>query len=141
MRKRAKTPNPLPVIFSIKAGSRLNHEIASTLRTTLQNGNIEMLINEIEAKDLLSDKKSYLNASIEDRVAMELPFLQTTLLVNELVNLEYEIVGGFIKIKEKSGKRKDRYSSIAFCNYLAKILEGENLTIDEYDDDDELVYF
>jgi hypothetical protein len=95
----------------------------------------------MEAKDSLSDKKHYQNASIEDKVSMEIPYLQTTLLVNELVNLEHDIVGGYVKIKEKSGKRKDRYSSLGYANYLAKILEGENLQQDEYDIDDDLVYF
>jgi hypothetical protein len=127
MRARAKTQNPLPVVFSIKANSRINHEIATSLRSNLQSSNIELLINEIEAKDNLSDKKNYLDSSIEDKVLMELPYVQTTLLVNELVNLEHQIVGGYIKITEKSGKRKDRYSSLGFANYLAKILEGENL--------------
>lgn len=142
MKARAKSPNPLPVVFSIKAGNKLNHEIATTMRTTLQNSNIELLINEIEAKDLLSEKKYYQNASIEEKVKLELPFIQTTLLLNELVNLEHEIVGGFIKIKEKAGKRKDRYSSLSYCNYLAKLLESENLQQDEYDlEDDDLVYF
>jgi hypothetical protein len=142
MKKRAKSPNPLPVVFSIKAGNKLNHEIASALRVNLQNSNIELLINEIEAKELLSEKKSFQNASVEDKAAMVQPFVQATLLVNELVNLEHDIVGGYIKIKEKSGKRKDRYSSLAYCNYLAKILEGENLQVeDHYDDDDDLVYF
>jgi hypothetical protein len=141
MKARAKTQNPLPVIFSIKAVNKLNHEIATSLRVNLQSSNIELLISEMEAKDSLSDKKHYQNASIEDRVSMELAYVQTTLLVNELVNLEHDIVGGYVKIKEKSGKRKDRYSSLGFANYLAKILEGENLQQDEYDIDDDLVYF
>lgn len=141
MKARAKTQNPLPVIFSIKAGNKLNHEIATSLRVNLQSSNIELLISEMEAKDSLSDKKHYQNASVEDRVSMELAYVQTTLLVNELVNLEHDIVGGYVKIKEKSGKRKDRYSSLGFANYLAKILEGENLQQDEYDIDDDLVYF
>lgn len=141
MKSRAKTPNPLPVVFSIKAGSRLNHEIATSLRVNLQSSNIDLMISEIEAKDLLSDKKYYQQASIEDKVQMELPFLQTTLLVNELVNLEHDIVGGYVKIKEKSGKRKDRYSSLGFANYLAKVLESENLQVEEFDPDDEVIYF
>lgn len=142
MKARAKTPNPLPVVFSIKAGNRLNHEIATSLRVNLQSSNIELLVSEIEARDILSDKKFFIDASPEERANIIQPYLQTTLLVNELVNLEHEIVGGFVKIKEKSGKRKDRYSSLGFANYLAKILEGENLQQqDNYDFDDDLVYF
>lgn len=141
MRKRAKTPNPLPVVFSIKGNTKLNHEIASALRVNLQSSNIELLISEIEGSDFLSDKSSYKNADIEDKVRMKTPYIQTTLLVNELVNLNHEIVGGFIKIKEKSGKRKDRYSSLAYGNYLARHLESERLTKNNYDEDDDLVYF
>jgi len=140
MRQRAKTPNPLPVILSIKAGSRLNHEIATSLRVNLQNSNIELPINDLEAKELLSEKKFYENASIEKKAKYINPYLQTTILVNELVNLDHEIVGGFIKVKEKNGKRKDRYSSLSFANYLAKLLEAENLTNDnEWDLDREYV--
>lgn len=141
MRDRAKTQNPLPVIFSIKAGNRLNHEIASSLRVNLQNSNIELLIAESDARELLSDKKDFQTKSAEGRAAMIMPYAQTTSLVNELVNLEYEIVGGFIKIREKSGKRKDRYSSLAYANYLAKVLEQDLLQHTEDDPDDELVYF
>lgn len=142
MKDRAKSPNPLPVIFSIKAGNKLNHEIATSLRGVLQSSYIELLINEIEAKDMLMDKKYYNEASLEDKVLYERPFIQTTLLVNELVNLEYEVIGGYIKVKEKSGKRKDRYSSLAFANYLAKYLEDKNLhNNNSYDPDDPIVYF
>lgn len=133
MKKRAKTQNPLPVVFSIKADRKLNHEIATTLRSNFQSGNIELLVNEIEARDMLSDKKWYKDASVEQKVDYEMPFVQTTLLVNELVNLEHEISGGLIKVKEKSGKRKDRYSSLGFANYLAKTLEDKNLSNTEAD--------
>jgi len=47
------------------------------------------------------------------------------MLVNELVNLEYEIRNGFVKIKEQSGNRKDRYSSLSYVNYYARILESD----------------
>lgn len=141
MKKRARTPNPLPVIFSIKAGNRLNHEIATSLRVDFQNGNIELLINEMEGRELLSkNNKKYDNLSPEEKVKLEVPFVQTTLLMNELVNLEHEIVGGFVKVKEKSGKRKDRFSSLSYANFLAKLLE-QDLHEYEENDNDPLVYF
>ncbi|WP_039230813.1 terminase large subunit domain-containing protein [Clostridium haemolyticum] len=140
MKKRALSPNPLPVVFSIKAGQRLNHELATALRTDLQQGNIELLINELEAKDMLSEKKEYEKLPPEEKSKILTPFLQTTALLNELVNLEFDIVGGYIKVKEKSGKRKDRYSSIAFANYLGRLLEKELYDEDE-EDDDPLVYY
>ena len=56
-----------------------------------------------------------------------MPYIQTTLLVYELINLEYEIKGVNIKIKEKSGMRKDRYSSLAY-NYWVQCQLERDLT-------------
>lgn len=46
-------------------------------------------------------------------------------MVNEIINLEWDASGGNIRISEKGANRKDRYSSIAYANYLAKIIEHE----------------
>ncbi|WAX16605.1 hypothetical protein LC76P1_00168 [Lysinibacillus phage LC76P1] len=128
MKARAKGANPLPVVFSIKAGSKINHEVASSLRVNLQNSNIELPYNEQEAREDLSEKDWYAKANSTKKSEYLLPYHQTTALVNELVNLDFEVVGGFIKVKEGSTKRKDRYSSIGYANYLAKILEAERLS-------------
>ena len=52
-------------------------------------------------------------------------YIHTTLLVNELVNLEYETKNNVIRVKEKSGMRKDRYSSLSYNIYVAKTIERE----------------
>ena len=57
---------------------------------------------------------------------MSLPYLQTTLMINELINLEHEIKGTNIKITERPGMRKDRYSSIAY-NYWCMTQIARNL--------------
>ena len=55
------------------------------------------------------------------------PYLQTTLLINEMINLEWSLNGGHIKVFEKGGSRKDRYSSCSYANYLADIIEKEEM--------------
>lgn len=52
-----------------------------------------------------------------------MPYIQTALLVNELVNLKYETNGSLIKIMERGNERKDRYSALAYGNYFATELE------------------
>jgi hypothetical protein len=52
-----------------------------------------------------------------------MPYIQTSLLINELVNLEYTSQGTEIKIKETGSNRKDRYSSLAYGNQIANELE------------------
>ena len=52
-----------------------------------------------------------------------MPYIQTKLLIMELVNLEYITQGNEVKIKEQSDKRKDRYSALSYGNQIANDLE------------------
>ena len=45
---------------------------------------------------------------------MKMPYVQTTLLINELINLTHDTSNGLIKVKERTGMRKDRYSSLQY---------------------------
>ena len=45
---------------------------------------------------------------------MKMPYIQTTLLINELINLTHDTSTGLIKVREKTGMRKDRYSSLQY---------------------------
>ena len=56
-----------------------------------------------------------------------MPYIQTTLLVYELIGLEHEVRGANVKLKEKSGMRKDRYSSLAYNYWVQCQLEREML--------------
>lgn len=61
--------------------------------------------------------------SPSDKLKLQLPYINTTLLVDELTNLEHEESSGKIKISEKAGKRKDRYSSLSYNYYVATQIE------------------
>ena len=134
MSSRALDSNAVPVVYSIKASAELNHKIAVALKTSLQKKKIKLLVNEIEAREYFIDKKNYLDKTIEDQTNLLTPFIQTSLMINEIVNLEGEVKNGFIKIKEVGRARKDRYSSLAYANYFANILE-ENLAKQEDNSD------
>ena len=54
---------------------------------------------------------------------LKMPYLQTTFAIYELVKLDHEVKNGNIKVKEVSGMRKDRYSSIAYSYWCACQLE------------------
>jgi hypothetical protein len=57
-----------------------------------------------------------------EQARLKSPYAQTSLMVNELINLEHEIKGVNVKIKEKSGMRKDRYSSLEYNYYTVQQL-------------------
>ena len=52
-----------------------------------------------------------------------MPYVQTTMAEYELIKLNHEVKNGNIKVKEQSGMRKDRYSSIAYNYWCACQLE------------------
>ncbi|MNI85421.1 hypothetical protein D3C73_1424140 [compost metagenome] len=107
--------------------SEVNHEIAVWLKTALEKRLIRLLVNDAEGKEYLIDKQDLMNKTPYEHAMLLRPYVQTTALVNELINLESEVRNGFIKVFEKGRSTKDRYSSIGYANYIAKILEQENL--------------
>ena len=128
MAERCKVDNAPKVIWSIKASAPFNTEICTLLRSGFQNGKINLLVSEFEAEEILKDKiKGFAKMSAYDQMQYKLPYIQTTLLVYELINLEYEIKGTNVKITEKSGMRKDRYSSLAYNYWVQCQLEREML--------------
>jgi hypothetical protein len=125
MAERCKSQDAQKVIYSIKANQSFNSECASMLRDYIKRGKIRLLATESEANDLLSKNKKYSVLSVEDQLLFELPFIQTTALINEMVNLDYEMTNGKIKVKETSGMRKDRYSSVSYANYICSEIERD----------------
>ena len=54
---------------------------------------------------------------------VQMPYINTGLMVNELVNLDYEATNNVIRVHEKPGARKDRYSSVSYNYYIAQQIE------------------
>ena len=141
MAARCKVDNAPKVIWSIKASASFNSEMCVSLRGGFKEKRINLLISELDADNILKKEVSgYGKMSVEDQVKFKMPYLNTTLLVNELTKLEHESKGGKnIKIKEKSGMRKDRYSSLGYNYWVQCQLEREllhapknNFTMEDY---------
>lgn len=109
-----------PIIYSIKGTDILNAEIAFTFKASLENHTTQFLINEIEAEDYLVEHQNYLFKNEEEKVRLIMPYIQTTLMQNEIIELEMDVTGKYLKLKEKSNMRKDRYSSVSYGIYFIK---------------------
>ena len=48
--------------------------------------------------------------------------IQTSFLIDELINLSHDTSNGMIKVKERAGMRKDRYSSALYGWYVVQEL-------------------
>lgn len=125
MAKRCFVDDAPKVIYSIKANAQLNNDMHVYVRDDLKRGKLRLLINENECKEYLESIKGYKDLQLEDQTRFQLPFIQTSFLINEMVNLERtDTENNLIKLKEPSTKRKDRYSSLGYGVYVAKLLEA-----------------
>lgn len=124
---KGASKNPPKVIYSIKANQKFNSDCAYLLKDNLIRGKTRLLIDERMSDEAFKSIKGFNNLDADLKAKILMPYIQTTLLINELVNLQYEINGANIKISEKANARKDRYSALAYGNYFATELE-RNIT-------------
>ena len=111
------------VIWAILGSPHFNNDCALLLREGFKQGQINLLISEFEAEAMLKEYKWYSDLSPNEQAQVKAPYINTTMLIYELINLEYETKNNVIKVKEKSGNRKDRYSSLSYNFWTAKQLE------------------
>jgi hypothetical protein len=67
------------------------------------------------------------------------PYVQASLFVSECINLDLILNNGLIKLVEKSGSYKDRYSCISYLNWVVSHLDKELLKETEESDDWEVL--
>lgn len=128
MAERCKVNNAPKVIWSIKGNASFNNEICILLRSGFQKNKINLLIPESESDEVLKQKiKTFDKMKVFEQTKYKMPYIHTSLLVNELVKLEHEVKGANIKIKERTGMRKDRYSSLAYNYWVQCQLERDVL--------------
>lgn len=125
MASRCAVPGAPKVIWSVKASAQWNSSCALLLREGFKSGRIRLLETEYDAEEALSEIRGYNSLENSDKIKLQLPYIHTTLLIDELINLQYEESGGKVKIHEKSGARKDRYSSLSYNYYVALQIENK----------------
>lgn len=123
--KRCVDPNAPKTIWCIKAYQEFNSTCTLGLREEIKQGLVRLPISEYNVDEVFASVKGYSSLAPADSLDLKMPYINTTLLINELINLEYEVKNNVIKVKEKSGARKDRYSSLAYNIYVAKAIERE----------------
>lgn len=132
MAERCKVRDALRCIWPVKANMAFNSTINLNLRSAFINGKIYLPIDEQTAEhELMENSKKYRKMTSVQKLEVRMPFIQTTLLINELVNLRKDDSNGQIKLHERSGMRKDRFSSIVYNNYVVGELAKKLKTYDE----------
>lgn len=112
-------------LWVINATDKFNSECAILLRDGFRSGRVRLLMSEYEGEINLSGIRGYGSLDVSDKLQLQMPYINTTLLINELINLQHDETSGFVKITRKKGIRKDRYSSLSYSHWVACQLEGK----------------
>lgn len=120
----------MEVIFPISATLELNSQMASAFRISLQKKLWSFLISDGEAEEfLIKNVKEFTNNVNDSEVTAFFlnPYINTGLMIGECINLDMSLVSGKVKLTEKSGCYKDRYSTISYCNWVLSFFDQELL--------------
>lgn len=122
MAERCVVPGADKVIWSIKASAQFNSDCAFLLREGFKSGRIRLLLNEYDAEGALAEIPGYKELSQQGKLRLQMPYIHTTLLIDELVKLRHEENNGKVKVFERAGARKDRYSSLSYNYYVSTMI-------------------
>ena len=108
-------------IFQIKANAPINTDAYSYTQTQMSSGKIKFLIDEGEAKAKLMETKNGQNMSVDQRNDYLRPFILTTVLREQMLNLVESNEGVNIILKQDSrGIKKDKFSAFVYGLYFIK---------------------
>jgi len=135
--KRTLGLNGRPVIYPVSGTGELNSQIAVEMRDSLQKKLWKFLVDEASAEDYLIKSpymKEFLDVNdINAKAWFLAPYVQTSLSVNEFINLSMTMVSGNIKLVESPGSRKDRFTVLSYANHYASYMD-KALLREESDD-------
>ena len=114
-------------MYLVKANAPINTEAHAFVQTQMSSGKIQFLIDERDAKVKLMESKVGQNMTPEKRAEYLMPFQQTTILKNQMLNLveENEGVNVILKQNNKSIK-KDKFSAFEYGMFYIKKVEERN---------------
>ena len=108
-------------MYLIKANAPINTEAYSYAQTQMSSGRVQFLIDEATAKTKLMSTKLGQNMTSEQRNERLMPFVLTTALKAQMLNLVEENQGVNIILKQSSRSiKKDRFSAFVYGMYYIK---------------------
>lgn len=134
---RISNPNADSNIFVITASAKLNSEIAVNMKAMLLSHRVDILVDKSSGiAEMSKYVGDYVDLGAEEQLFYERPYLETMLLVNEMINLVYEKMQntGLIRISEIGQNTKDRYTSVSYgCYFVSQLARDLLNNSDEYD--------
>lgn len=124
--KKYKTDNmEKDALFLIKANAPINTEAHAYVQTQMSSGKIKFLIDEQTAKAKLNSTKVGQNMTSDDRNTYLMPFQQTSILKEQMLNLVEDNEGVNVILKQNNRSiPKDKFSAFEYGMYYVKLEES-----------------
>ena len=108
-------------MYLMKANAPINTEAFSYAQTQMSSGRVKFLIDEQAAKTKLMSTKKGQNYSSDERNSYLEPFVQTSILREQMLNLVEENEGVNIILKQSNKSiKKDKFSAFVYGLYYIK---------------------
>lgn len=124
MSKRAYSLDGVPVVYAVRTSAQEKSVMLQHSRSILSENHVSFLLDWQDGIDYFLAHHNF--AKIDDqnlRNRILNPYAQTEAFINEAINLDQVATQGYISVKEKSGRRKDRVMSYVYALDIARLLE------------------
>lgn len=111
-------------MYIMKANQALNSEMYAYCQSEINAGRVIFLVDESIAKNKLMAQAQGKKMSQSQRADYLMPFVQTSILKDQMLNLITENDGAHIILKQASKKiKKDKFSALIYGLYYCKLQE------------------
>ena len=113
-------------LYLVKANSAINAEVNAYTETQIRNKRIQFLADEREALSSLMEKKEGANMTPEEREKYLMPYVQTSILKEQMMNLvQKQTMTNEIQLDRfLKSIEKDKFSAFGYGLYYIKQKEG-----------------
>ena len=132
-RQRTVDPEAIPCLIPIRATTELNSNMWKSLWKALNNGTLRLLEDELQLEKKMDNAKYTLMTS-EEKMLFRNPYVQTSMLIAEGINLSQIWNNGTLTLKQPRTGHKDRMTSLQYGNALADKIENK-YAISQHQDD------
>lgn len=113
-------------MYIMKANQTLNSEMYSYAQAQMFNGRVKFLIDENLAKGKLLTTEKGKKMTPNQRADALMPYVKTSALKEEMMNLIQNQDGALIILKQENPKTpKDKFSAFVYGMYYCKMMEDK----------------
>lgn len=125
--KNMETENTIrDLLYIMKANQALNSEMYAYCKNQITNGRMRFLIDENVAKNKLLAQSQGQKMTALQRADYLMPYSQTSILRDQMMNLIQENEGTNIILKQSNKKiKKDKFSALIYALYFCSLEEDK----------------